>query len=243
MRRCGGAPGSRWKRESSNLLPFMKAADQHGTMTSKAPSPVEIDAVDARGAGIRVVFDWRGDRYGHAIFGVFKSEMVHLLNSVEGDEHAPWPPSPPLQQFQRHEHPPSAAALLLTGMAGRSHWSASLTTESDMRWARTQFEIACRYRERPNWLGVTYRVAEGIAVAQNPERGSVILSTVSNGLQYELHALPIPVSIATEWIPTSSVTWSGNSLQIAAVQTPHMSTDSNTRWAYSLDFTRPYWME
>jgi len=46
-------------------------------------------------------------------------------------------------------------AVLGVGLAGRSHFSASVTACPD-RPGALLFEIACRIREQPDWLGSTY---------------------------------------------------------------------------------------
>ena len=82
--------------------------------------------------------------------------IVPLLESVEGTPSDDWPASPPLQSLQRRRSCRTAAAALLVGMAGRSHWSASV--EAGPRPAALVFDIACRHTQRPSaWLGSRYR--------------------------------------------------------------------------------------
>ena len=66
-----------------------------------------------------------GDRYAHHVSLVHGDQEQVLLNSEEGDEHAAWPPSPPLQQVTLEDHGEEGRVLLLVGMAGRSHWSVA----------------------------------------------------------------------------------------------------------------------
>ena len=79
-----------------------------------------------------------------------------VLTSVEGDPSQDWPPSPPLQSLHIERPPGEHERALLVGMAGRSHWSASVML--DVHTSRLRFDIACRV---PGGLtarlGVTYR--------------------------------------------------------------------------------------
>ena len=103
---------------------------------------------------LRVVFQWRGDRYGHAIEQRVAGVWQVVLDSVEGSPDEDWPPSPVLQSLHI-EHRPEASVALLVGKAGTSHWSASV--EPLRAQAGFQFDIACRVHEAPHRLGTTYQ--------------------------------------------------------------------------------------
>ena len=65
-----------------------------------------------------------------------------------------WPASPVITEVT-----PTKAmgrpALVAIGLAGRSHFSASLTA-SDAEKDSMLVEVACRAQEAPKWLGSTY---------------------------------------------------------------------------------------
>ena len=65
----------------------------------KSKHSATIESLDASGDGLRLEFDWFGDRFGHQIFGVRKDQAVPLFKSVEGEIDQIWPISPPLQEF------------------------------------------------------------------------------------------------------------------------------------------------
>jgi hypothetical protein len=113
-----------------------------------------LDAVGAIGT-LRIEFLFRADRYGHTISVVEPGgRQVPLLESIEGTAADEWPPSPPLQNLSIEEIAPGRRATLLVGMAGRSHWSASI--EPVVGEAAMIFDIACRTRESQASLRSTY---------------------------------------------------------------------------------------
>jgi hypothetical protein len=115
-----------------------------------------IEAADASGLRLHVEFHWLGDRFGHVISAIHSSGEIHpLLKSVEGTTADNWPPSPPLQSLSIETLPDGRRAALLVGMAGGSHWSASI--ESSQARAELIFDLACRHSKEPNWLGSKYQ--------------------------------------------------------------------------------------
>lgn len=116
-----------------------------------------LESLDARGAGLRVEFIWQGDRFGHVISRVQPGGIAQpFFESMEGAAMDDWPASPPLQSHMFHKLPTGQSAALLVGMAGRSHWSASVETSPNS--AKLVFDIACRHTAQPAWLGSRYRV-------------------------------------------------------------------------------------
>src|SRR3954451_16891094 len=86
-----------------------------------------IEAASSDGTRLLVEFIRYGDRYGHVISLVNAAgEIEPLLESVEGRSDDAWPDSPPLQSLSIEKLPDGRSAALLVGMAGRSHWSASV---------------------------------------------------------------------------------------------------------------------
>jgi hypothetical protein len=210
-------------------------------LVASTPPPFTIEALDAEATGARVVFEWRDDRYHHAIYGVSLGENLLLAESVEDDCDSSWPPSPPLQQLHKQPGGTGGEVLLGTGMAGKSHWSGSVATSIDQRWTEVTFEFACRHRTTPDWLGVTYRLGPNVHAEQPGDSDSVVL-TIGAPLKYSIHAAAVPVSIATEFIPTASILLDDRTLRIAAKPTAHMTTATTNRWAYAVQLTRPYWL-
>jgi hypothetical protein len=77
-----------------------------------------------------------------------------MLRTLEGQPEDTWPPGPPLQSLHLEAGLNGNQTAMLVGMAGTSHWS--MTVEADRRKDRLLFDVACRIRELPRWLGSTY---------------------------------------------------------------------------------------
>jgi hypothetical protein len=114
-----------------------------------------LESLGADGTGLRVDFDWREDRYGHQIASVHDPEQPPLLVARLEGALADWPDSPPLQQISWMEPTPGRRIALLVGMAGKSHWSVSVETDSDK--GGFLFDVACRVHRAPDRLGSVYR--------------------------------------------------------------------------------------
>ncbi len=123
-----------------------------------------LSAAGPKGITLRAAFNWWVDRYGHAISVVHASGKIStVLTSIEGDASEAWPASPPLQSISVEEVASGRNAALLVGMAGRSHWSASV--EAIPGQAALVFDVACRIGTLPAKLGSRYTVAEGQLVS------------------------------------------------------------------------------
>src|SRR6478672_10846265 len=117
--------------------------------------PDAIEAIGPDGTRLRLEFIWLSDRYGHCISRIDASGAIQpLLESIEGSPHDNWPPSPPLQSLTIEPRNGCPVALLL-GMAGPTHWSASIEAAADN--TAIHFDIACRHGTNPGSLGSAYR--------------------------------------------------------------------------------------
>ncbi len=110
-----------------------------------------------------VEFEWTGDRWRHRVLHA----GAVLLESVEGPLHPDgdprWPASPVLTEVSQVDAG-GRMALVGVGLAGRSHFSASITADRE-RPETLVFELACRIQEGPSWLGSTYRMAGAVDAA------------------------------------------------------------------------------
>ena len=68
-------------------------------------------------------------------------------------------------------------ALLAVGLAGRSHFSASVRPHPE-RADTLLFEIACRVKERPSWLGSTYATGSVTESVAPPDAATGFPATV-----------------------------------------------------------------
>jgi hypothetical protein len=105
---------------------------------------------------LRLVFDRRGDRWGHRIELLRDGATISTLSSIEGAATDDWPPSPPFQTLDIQAFPGKGQIALLVGKAGSSHWSAAI--EADPAAGVLNFDIACRFGNEPRLLGSIYAI-------------------------------------------------------------------------------------
>jgi len=110
------------------------------------------------GRVLSVEFRREQDRFAHAILVSEDQQVVQRLDSLEGTGQDLWPPSPALQQLNIQQIANDRQAALMVGMAGKSHFSLSVTVEPESR--QIVFDVACNYKMPPSFLGSTYRLAE-----------------------------------------------------------------------------------
>jgi hypothetical protein len=108
-------------------------------------------------AGLRVRFFRHADRYAHEIWLCDNGRWRPALASIEGTPEEDWPASPPFQSLDVEQREGRPLALLV-GMAGASHWSASV--QIDPLEPCLHFDVAARVRGlRTGPLGSAYRAA------------------------------------------------------------------------------------
>ena len=120
------------------------------------PHVLETKAVNGR--HLRCTFSSAGETFAHAIEWSDGDATHSVLTSVDGQRESAWPASPPWQELHVHEQADGSPAVMLVGRAGRSHWSMSVTVDS--KGDGFLFDVACRLRETPKFLGNTYRAID-----------------------------------------------------------------------------------
>jgi hypothetical protein len=119
--------------------------------------PYYLDAVNSRGMGVRVTFEWTRDRYSHTIYGIRKGHADAVANSVEDERFDEWPLSPPIQELRESLDSAGQRTLLLMGSAAYGHWSATARVEHfDAENPYVEFDVAVRLHRSPAYLGVAY---------------------------------------------------------------------------------------
>jgi hypothetical protein len=125
--------------------------------------------------GTAVVFRWRGDRWRHTVTFAGESLAESVEGTADGGD-ARWPVSPPLVELSAIDLQ-GGPALLAVGLAGRSHVSASVRPHPE-RADTLLFEIACRVKERPSWLGSTYATGSVTESVAPPDAATGFPATV-----------------------------------------------------------------
>lgn len=116
-----------------------------------------VEAINAEGNGLQVVFFRAGARWAHCVIGWEAGDPIPLFESLEGDDQTPFPLSPALQQIATHQQFGGTSVLLMLGMAGQNHWSVSVEAESEK--PRVRFDVACRHPAgQLGDLGSSYRL-------------------------------------------------------------------------------------
>lgn len=200
-----------------------------------------LPAIVVGGKSYELTFTREGDR----IFQRFvtdsglPSEQV-VLESCEGTPADAWPASSPLQSLSIEELTPGAPVALLVGMAGKSHWSASierLSGNNGWRW-----DIACRVSVTPDFLGSTYRLPQ-IQAGQESSFCPVTASPSSSEVQT---ALPLssnakllvtaePIADARGNVATCcALQASDNGFQLSA-PLANISGATTFRWKYRVE--------
>jgi hypothetical protein len=104
-----------------------------------------------------VSFRWTEGRFRHSIVlnDSNGTTLDHWEDAIESasDE---WPASPPIQQLSL-ESIQERPTLLGVGQAGKSHWSISVEPIAAPDARGLRFDLACRSRTLPHWLGSTYK--------------------------------------------------------------------------------------
>jgi hypothetical protein len=114
-----------------------------------------LESASSSGHILRLVLEQTGDRVSHRIEVLdADSRILAELRSIEGTSDDEWPASPVLQNCSLQEIRPGALTAFLVGMAGKSHWSASIETVPHT--GAFNFDFACRVHEEPQWMGTTY---------------------------------------------------------------------------------------
>lgn len=152
------------------------------------PIPNRLELALREGTLLRVDFDRALDRWKHRISLVLPEgtgvvSPLLLLESVEGNSSEEWPGSPPLQFVSIETRPKKPPVALLMGMAGSSHWSASIEQLPAERTLR--FDIACRAKSRPENLGSRYRIAPRVQLESAKDESAPLRLTAA-GLTFEL---------------------------------------------------------
>ena len=152
---------------------------------------------------------WRvGDRWRHE-FRVRPTaadgDERAVAASVEGTPDEPWPASPPLTQVEPVQLADGRRGLLAIGVAGRSHWSASVTADFDS--CAIAFDVACRLSEATERLGSTYRLLVpdgGLVIEPLPIDGEPACRILSDDglcrIDVPMQAIRLPVTVRWRYL-------------------------------------------
>lgn len=165
------------------------------------------------GPDLQVVFDRRGDRWGHRIELLRDGELLVAVESIEGAAADAWPPSPAFQTLDVQSIAGRGQTALLVGKAGTSHWSAAI--EADSVTETLRFDIACRAAHEPLFLGSSYsivgeivdarqRVLPNIDLADESADCRAALEVRENRLVIRVRSLVSDLPNTSRWVYTVS---------------------------------------
>jgi hypothetical protein len=106
-----------------------------------------------------VRFAWHVDRWTHEVLSG-DGTWWRSIEDGDGADDPRWPASPVLVELSALDTP-AGRVILGVGLAGRSHFSASVGPDPAAP-DRLRFDLACRVNEPPLWLGSTYRDSKGL---------------------------------------------------------------------------------
>jgi len=175
---------------------------------------------------LRVRFVFCEDRYAHEVQVADGADWRCLLRSVEGSPLEAWPASPPLQSLHMEDRGGNQRLALLVGMAGNSHWSASIELDTATSCAR--FDIACRVRAPAAApLMSTYEFVPGVTTIVFDD----CTGYVSRRKQVDGSRARIQVGASREWAVLEFVP---GQLKIVAVDDAPSSATRTVQWGYTL---------
>lgn len=132
----------------------MPSPPEHRDPIAPLPAPHRPrPPVRLESGGTAVVFLWSGDRWRHTVT-LAGGEVAESVEGAADGGDPRWPESPSLVELSALELE-RTPAILAVGLAGRSHFSASIRPHP-ARADTILFEMACRLKDRPDWLGSTY---------------------------------------------------------------------------------------
>lgn len=174
---------------------------------------------------LRVRFLFAEDRYAHEIWLAVRGEWIAVLASVEGSPSEDWPASPPFQSLHFEQLGTANQSALLVGMAGKSHWSASI--ERDPAGDCARFDIACRVRgATAPGLSSTYRTMSGVS-ARRPHDDKLEFNAPS------LVNMSLQLSSPQE-SPRASFEIVEGKVRIVADDPAETDSSRTVRWRYTL---------
>lgn len=116
-----------------------------------------LDAINAKGVGVRIAFERTGDRYSHTLYCIHKNQIDAILTSVDDADYRGWPRSIPVQEV-RPTRPAGEIALVLMGAAASGHWSVTVRTVGPDANPYLEFDVAVRLARLPAHLGMCYEL-------------------------------------------------------------------------------------
>ncbi len=173
-------------------------------------------------ACLKVVFEKQQDRWSHRLVISDGESETTLLHSLEGDPDQPWPPSPPLQDASYHQLE-NGEAVLAVGMAGKSHWSASFSSDQ----AETILaDLACLIKDN----FAAGQVSVGSRYRVNPD---VQIAFTDNGLELKLGIIRLVICPVTEPSSATRLACENEVLLLTPVELG-IKKSRPTRWGYRL---------
>jgi hypothetical protein len=152
------------------------------------------------GARLRAAFAECDGRIVGSVFLEHDAQSVEVLREILAGGEA-WPLSPPWQELHVHAAESGERALMLVGRAGTSHWSMTVSADDALRGI--VFDVACRVRSQPDFLGSTYDALSPLASKIEFQPLSIGVSTAL----VEQHPASIIIRPRVSIQPPATVRW------------------------------------
>jgi hypothetical protein len=185
-----------------------------------------INALDARGFGLRVEFFHTDDRYAHRVIAVGGNcGETALLESIEDDDQD-CPNRPALQALNLDQLREQGEPAALIGMSGSCHWSLSVEKRTKEGTIGILFDAACRIRTETSRLASMYRISTEVQDSQDlPSR--LYLRTTLGPITFQ----GLSVDGASD--PPPLLQLDGDRLSVIRESKPGLS--KTLRWRYAIN--------
>ena len=201
---------------------------------SKSKYNGAIAVADLAGNGLRAEFDWFGDRFSHQVYGVKGEKSTLLLSSEEGNPDELWPASPPLQEFNDPfilSDVNSGAVGIAVGATGGGYWSVGIdvSDKHEEEPPAMTFDVACRVRDVPEWLGSRYKLINAT---------HVLCGSSQMDLESELGTLSVLLEMEEKCpeLADSSIHVTNERLFLSCNASEDLQVPLTLRWRYRIEW-------
>jgi hypothetical protein len=191
--------------------------------------------LDSGGYGLESEFALVGDCFEHVIYGIAGDQRVALLRTIKSETFQVQSRFPAFQEIVAQQDHLGRDILMLVGKAGDRYWSATVTGETDQRFAILRFELACRGPQPHSDLCALYKAESMDQLSFINERAAY--SAIADA-PIQIIGGVIETSVASGLVPTATISQCESGILIRPTLASHVTDSQATRFAYELQMTR-----